>query len=566
MPVSSIVHKKCPRCGKLAKELRSRTVGQHIKIITYECGHIVVEKVIKQQGYATLVSQSGHTPYKFQVDGMDFLRASNFRALLADEMGLGKTIEAIGPIKFHKEELTPFLVLCKSGLKVQMWKQIIEWLGEEFMPQIIETTNAHFMEGIPGYIISLDILRRFKNGNKKKSLQEEVNEGGHTNTSAIIDMELRGAGVGVVEDNLLEQLIKRLKIKYVILDECQLIKNHDSQRTSAVRNIAKNVDHFVALSGTPIKNHAGEYFPILNILKPERYPRKSQFEYREVASYWDGYKYKVGGLRDPAGFMAKNADFIIRRTRAEVMPDLPTVRRDFSFHEMGKEVEEMYTAKYKEFQNEYYFGEGTAFEKASNILSYINEMRQITGMAKIEPCLDFVTDFLLETDRKLTIFVHHIHVATSIELKINRMLEDGGFGYKCLRLEGGMDSTKKDDVVSSFMTGKERVLIASTLASGEGLNLQACSDCVMLERQWNPANEEQAECRFIRIGQLADKVTATYFIAVGTVDEFFTELVEQKRAIVKQTLDGIESKWDESSLIRDLADVLAAKGGKKWGW
>ena len=49
-------------------------------------------------------------------------------------------------------------------------------------------------------------------------------------------------------------------------------------------------------------------------------------------------------------------------------------------------------------------------------------------------------------------------------------------------------------------------MVASTLAAGEGLNLQTCSDCVIHERQWNPANEEQVEGRFIRIGQIAETV------------------------------------------------------------
>ena len=564
MPVSSIIHKKCPHCGKLARELKSKNITPTKRIVTFECGHVHMEKVEKELDYSSLTSEHLHVPYKFQVDGMNFLRESGFRALLADEMGLGKTIQAVGIIKYHKEQLLPYLVLCKSGLKVQMWKQIIEWIGEEFMPQIIETTRDHFMPKSPGYIVSLDILRRFKNGNKQKSVQEKTNEGGYTNTSVIVNMEIPKEQAGVVEEDDLTKLIKRLGIKYVIIDECQLIKNNDSQRTSAVRTITKQVEHVIALSGTPIKNHAGEYFPILNILKPERYPRKSTFEYSEVSSYWDGYKYRIGGLRDPTAFMSKNADFILRRTREEVMPDLPTCQRNFSFHVMGPEVEKMYAAKYKEFQDEYFFGVGTQFEKYSNLLAYLAEMRHITGMAKIEPCLDFVTDFLLETNRKLTVFTHHVNVATSIQIKIDRLLDNGGFDYRCLRLEGGMDSTRRDAVVTQFMEGPNRVLVASTLASGEGLNLQKCSDCIMLERQWNPANEEQAECRFIRIGQAADKVTATYFVAIGTVDEFFSELVEKKRSIVAQTLDNKEYKWDETSLIRELCDILAQTRGKKW--
>ena len=109
----------------------------------------------------------------------------------------------------------------------------------------------------------------------------------------------------------------------------------------------------------------------------------------------------------------------------------------------------------------------------------------------------------------------------------------------------------------------QRILIASTLAAGEGINLQACSDCIMVERQWNPANEEQAESRFIRIGQTADSVTATYMIALGTIDEYFTGLVEAKRQVIASTMKG-ETMSDESTLMNELADILASKGRKAW--
>ena len=86
-----------------------------------------------------------------------------------------------------------------------------------------------------------------------------------------------------------------------------------------------------------------------------------------------------------------------------------------------------------------------------------------------------------------------------------------------------------------------------------------------LERQWNPANEEQAEARLERMGQLADKVTAIYWVAVQTIDEYFAELVEQKRYYFKQTMGDTEAiKWDETSLMKELMEVLAQKGLKKW--
>lgn len=85
----------------------------------------------------------------------------------------------------------------------------------------------------------------------------------------------------------------------------------------------------------------------------------------------------------------------------------------------------------------------------------------------------------------------------------------------------------------------------------------------MLERQWNPANEEQAESRFHRFGQL-NPVAVNYLIATETIDEYFSELVEKKRAIVAQTLDGKEVAWETNSLMKELAAILVQKGTKKW--
>jgi SNF2 family DNA or RNA helicase len=166
------------------------------------------------------------------------------------------------------------------------------------------------------------------------------------------------------------------------------------------------------------------------------------------------------------------------------------------------------------------------------------------------------------------IFVHHQDVGQTVKLKLDKMAKEwpAEWGEEILEITSAMDEQKRDDAITKFKSDKCRIMIASTLASGEGLNLQFCADMVMMERQWNPANEEQCEARFPRPGQTADKINANYFVAVGTVDEFFAELVEKKREVITETLAGRASKWDQSSIVRELADVLRQKGGKKWGW
>lgn len=511
----------CPTCHKpfeSAREFSLASATVHVG----KCGHLLHADKMSHVSAENLRSLDNKKLFKFQADGVKFLEDSNGRALIADQMGLGKTVQALGFLALHPE--LKALMIVKKTLGIQWQHEVMRWIGEDAFAQVISESRDELIPGLKYYIISFDLIPRIKGFSEK---------------------------------------VEKMGINTIIIDECQQIKNPTAQRTVNIQSLCrlKGIEHIIALSGTPIKNAAIEYFPILNILHPEIFSRLSQFQQWWCQSYWTGRGYKTGGLANPKLFAEKTKSFIIRREREEVMPDLPLISRRFSFHELGKEVEKAYTDTVRAFQDE--FGEGEMPQM--NILAYLSKMRHLTGLSKIDPCIDHVMEFLGSSDRKMTIFVHHKDVGEILKLRLGSLMQELELDPP-LSLTSDMSNELRAKAVESFMNGKERILIASTLASGEGLNLQKCSDCIMLERQWNPANEEQAEGRFIRIGQLAESVTATYFIAVGTVDEFFSELVEQKREIVIQTLGGDAIAWDESSLIRELSESLAQKGGKRWGF
>jgi SNF2 family DNA or RNA helicase len=253
----------------------------------------------------------------------------------------------------------------------------------------------------------------------------------------------------------------------------------------------------------------------------------------------------------------------LRRTKAEVLPDLPQLMRKFQHVELDRKLNKAYDEALKELDDLMYNEEMDGMQKSSNMLAIMNKMRQITGISKVAEAVDFVTEHLLSNERKIVIFTHHLAVATMLKEKLDNWLADGGYS-KCLHMNSSLNADERQNLVVKFKDdNNSRVMIASTLAAGEGLNLQFCSDAVMLERQWNPANEEQAEGRFHRFGQL-NAVSVTYMIASETIDEYFTELVEQKRAIVSSTLDNKEVAWDQNSLMSELAMILTTKGKKAW--
>lgn len=520
MALSSIIKKTCTECGKVAIE-RSRISFGSSKLITLECGHVTSDEVLSTNiDIATILNGCRLKPY--QVTGVEFLQQSDARALLADEQGLGKTIEALALIKLHRETLLPAIVVCPTTVKLQWHHEIINKCGVAgFLTQVIASGKEMAAPGFDIYVTTYDLIKN----------------------EHCFDL---------VKDN----------IKFIVIDECQRIKNHLSDRAKAIQKVCKNITHILPMSGTPIKNHAGEYFTVLNLIQPRMFPHYATFIERDCDSYNNGWGYKVGGLRNPDLFREKTKDFILRRTKAEVLPDLPELSRNFYHVELDRRLNKAYAAALDELDDAMYDEELSNMEKSTNMLAIMTKMRQITGISKVEQAVDFTTEFLLSTDRKIVIFIHHHAVATKLEADLNAWLKDGGF-EPVLNLNSSLGQQQRQDLVTKFRETNSRVMIASTLAAGEGLNLQFCSDAIMLERQWNPANEEQVEGRFHRFGQ-TNPVSVTYMLASETIDEYFTELVEQKRAIVGSTLDNKEIQWDQSSLMTELAQILVTKGKKSW--
>jgi SNF2 family DNA or RNA helicase len=517
----------CPTCGKIASEDNRAAFG-NLLIITLKCGHFLTRDKSDLVDFSGIKSISGKSLYPFQAKTCEFAVENNFRVGIFHEMGLGKTPISIALLVAYSKKLTPCLIICKSGLKTQIARELIDWSGGKLIPQVITNPREPII-GLPVTIVSYDMLRNM----------------GDT--------------------------LKEFPFTSMILDEVQQIKNPESKRTLAVKaiirgsNDRKPIQHIIPLSGTPFKNNGAEYFTILNILDPVRFPSYSQFLYRwcDYSSGSGGYM-KVNGIRRSRlkEFQEYVSDLVIRYERIDVMPDLPVITRNLRVYDIEEEeVKKAYEKKTEEFIEAFdSYEEKNSTEGMTNLLAIMSRLRHLTGIAKINPTVEFVEDFLLSTERKIVVFVHHKDVGKLFVARINESLKAAGL-HESLEITAEMDSVQRDNTVESFRSNPAaRVMVASTLASGEGLNMQFCSDCILLEREWNPANEEQAEGRFIRIGQTALAVTATYPTAQNTIDEYFAEIVEKKRAIFNSMMNGSQVTWDQSSLIRELMSVVASKG------
>lgn len=535
---------KCAVCGKVAKEKLSKEFesgGWLKRLITLECGHIRIVNADSQSRF-DLITFDGDPNckhvwnktvcticdakklYPFQIKGAQQLEKWNGRGAIFDEMGLGKTIQPLAYLKFHPE-LFPALFVVKTALKYQWNKEIVRVLGPKYFPQIVETGKSGIFPGLKCYIVSYDMLRRF-------------------DTSKL----------------------QQLGIKTVILDEVQQIKNPDSSRTQEVRKVCRDIPHMIALSGTPWKNRGSEFFVVLNMLDPKKFWSYQSFVNQWVDYYWDGARYKEGGIRNIAKFKEYIKDLAIRRERIEVMPELPTINRMRLHTKIEEHAAEAYEKEALEFVKSYNEAVIGGMEDDGKVqmnqIAQLQRMRHILGLAKIPQTMDFVEEFLEETDRKLVIFVHHKDVHSIIAQQCKDLNQ-----VEVLSLTAELSASERFEMCEKFNKLPRSIMVASTLAAGEGLNLQTCCDCVMHERQWNPMNEEQAEGRFSRIGSVASSINATYVHAdqPGSVDIHLNAIVEGKRVNFHKVMNNSEMPvWKESSMIKELAMRIAAdfKGRK----
>jgi SNF2 family DNA or RNA helicase len=592
-PIATL-RQKCEYCGKDAVERKRRVLGKKL-IITLECGHVIFQQQLAtttlkavEQGKTQeqleieeamkYASSDGKHAYPYQIRSVKFFEQCGLNGICAHEMGVGKMVIECLLLKRNEEEVTPTLFVVKSGLRYQAWLEIVRWTG--MIPQIIESgRELPYTDIFPIVIISYDTLRLVRPDVTRE--WEMQNAAGQN-----------GKGKGKAKNVLWTDEVCA-QFKHIVMDECQMIKNPDASRTRAIKKIASawqrveggKAPRIMGMSGTPIKNDASEYATILHMVNPTMFPSETGFIARDCYPIGSGNRYK---LLNPDRFHEKTKGFIQRFTREEVLPELPAINRMFLHAELEGDALTKYMEVVKEFQELMDKIDEISMRDITNILGYFSRMRRITGGAKVDSAFEWVEEFLLSCERKVVIFVHHKDTGKLLYQKL-LAASTGPNGEKLfeepLMLTSALSMQQRQEVVNQFKgvemervvaedgsiqmverpTGKNhRILIASTQAAGEGLNLQFCADCMIMERQWNPANEEQAEARFPRPGQLADKISVTYLIAAGSIDDFLTELVERKRAIMHSTLDNVEVEWDESSLIKDLAHTLQVKGLKKW--
>ena len=469
-----------------------------------------------------------HATYKYQKESTKFIERANFNCLLADPAGMGKTIEALAGIRYSKNNLTPTLFVVKSKLRYQWAREIIKWLAPTWeadprgvnIPIIINTKDDLIIPGMYYYIVSMDLLPK------------------------------------------IYQRLELMGFKLLVVDESQNFKNTSTGRTKALQSMAKVVPHKIFISGTPIMNTASEYFPVLNMLRPESWPSKESF-----GRTWCSVDYarkRYSGLkpyrRDE--FFSRTKDYILRRKREDYFDDLPAVENLLTILEINRpEFVAAYERQQKELADYLRLAEDQGmggFESYGQILAMLTKLREIAGVAKVESCAELIESMLEENpDEKILVGIHHKSVAGALLAALTK--------YNPATISGGMSEIESNHQLHKFQKNDTcKVMVASTIAAGEGLDgLQlVCSQGIVLERQWNSAREQQFTGRIHRNLQ-TKPVQMNYLIAKGSIDEWMSNLIEKKRSWIDSADSTVEMTSDGETFSVDWKELAQMSAKRK---
>lgn len=445
---------------------------------------------------------------EYQKNGFQWLQMLEkyeLGGILADDMGLGKTIQVITLILKYKEEQKeklPSIVIAPSSLTLN-WKNEIQKFAPTLETIVINGSleqRKKKIKDIKKYdliITSYDLLKR--------------------------DLELYEK-----ED---------ITFKYAIADEAQYIKNSNTQNAKALKSIKAETRY--ALTGTPIENSLAELWSIFDYIMPGYLFKYKKFkQLYEVPIVKDNDMYSMKKLKmliEP---------FILRRTKKEVLTELPEKTITILNNEMEDEQQKIYLSYLAKAKQEAMQEiEINGVEKSHiKILALLTRLRQICchpslfledynqDSSKLKQCIEIIKDGI-EAGHKILLFSGYTSMFDIIEKEL--LKEDINY-YK---LTGKTNVNERVELVEDFNQNENvKVFLISLKAGGTGLNLTGADMVIHYDPWWNISAENQATDRAYRIGQ-KNNVQVYKLITKNSIEEKIYELQEKKSKLIDNVLN-----------------------------
>lgn len=443
---------------------------------------------------------------------INFLREYNFSWILADDMGLWKTIQTLvflEKIYSQKSLKSKSLIICPTSL-------VFNWLDEieKFTPE----------------------------------LKTEYIKDGKT----WFDTISKDTQLIIVSYWIMANLVDSEKIKetfeYIILDEAQNIKNPLALRSKSISKIKWK--YRLALSGTPIENNLVELWSIFNFLMPGFLWNLNHFK-----SLYSGQDKESLNL-----LSRKVKPFILRRTKEEVLKDLPPKVEEYIKLEMQDKQKAFYNKLKNTFklQLEKKIDKDWLNKTRFEVLDALLKLRQACLMPELVNIewnnlkesikLEYIDENIEEMITKwhnLLIFSQFTGFLAYVKDLLNKKW------IKYNYLDWQILAKNRKALVDSFNLWKVSVFIISLKAWWTWLNLTSADYVIHLDPWWNPAVENQATDRAHRIWQ-KKTVFVQKLIIKDSIEEKILQLQDNKKKLIEDLFS-----WDFSwSLDKNDIDFI----------
>jgi superfamily II DNA or RNA helicase len=434
-------------------------------------------------------------PYQARgVDWLQFLRAAGLGGVLADDMGLGKTVQALAYLAIEKASGRmdrPALVVAPTSVLAN-WRRE----AERFVPDL-KVLTLH----------GLDRRSRFG--------------------------EIAEHDLVLTTYPLLARDHTTLQAQHwhvVVLDEAQVIKNPDAATTQFV--FALEAQHRLCLTGTPLENHLGEVWSLFAFLSPGLLGDRQSFK-----RHWRTPIEKRGDADRRRLLARRIRPFLLRRTKTEVAPELPSKTEIIESIEMDLAQRDLYESIRLSMHAKVQAAiaaQGLARSRIV-VLDALLKLRQaccdprllklkdaVAGRvrsAKLDRLMEILPE-LVDEGRRVLLFSQF----TSMLALIEDALRAAAIRY--VLLTG--DTRDRETPIRRFQGGEVPLFLISLKAGGLGLNLTAADTVIHYDPWWNPAVEDQATDRAHRLGQ--DKPVFVHkLVMLASIEEKIEVLKTRKR-------------------------------------
>ena len=446
----------------------------------------------------------------YQLEGVNWLLAAYAKdnsCILADEMGLGKTIQTIAFLGTLVEEYSvfgPFLIIVPLSTMAAWQREFANWA-----PRLNVITYL-------GDVSSRQVMRTHEWTATTSSSRPVANFNACLTTYEIL-----------LKD---KAFISQLDWACIAVDEAHRLKNHESQLYKSLQDFRS--PHRLLITGTPLQNSLKELWALLHFIMPNLFESWDDFDYRHGRGEQKGYK-SIHQELEP---------FLLRRIKKDVEKSLPAKVEQILRVEMTKTQKQYYkwvlTKNFKELSK------GVQKGSQSTLLNIMMELKKCCNHAYLvkppDPEDEASEEKLIRASGKLMLLHkllrqlkdkgHRVLIFSQMVMMLDivqEYLQHERFAFQ--RLDGTMRGELRRQAMDHFNEpgSSDFAFLLSTKAGGLGLNLATADTVIILDSDWNPQNDLQAQSRAHRIGQKR-QVNIYRLVTKNSVEEDIIERAKRK--------------------------------------